>query len=99
MLATKNTPPPTDHVGTLNWRNTCLYLHQRTENHLCSLLGVTRHGLDQELLQRRSSGLSIQERQAWAEWQEAEANLDQACSLFEQAVQLRQDALHRNLDE
>ena len=53
----------------------------------------------QELLVRRAQGVSHQERQAIAEWQQAETDRDHACSLLDVAIQLRQDHIHKHLDE
>ena len=99
MLLQSKPPSPDNYLETLNYRNTCMHLHKRAEERLCSLLGVNRHGIDQELLIRRSQGISHRERQAIADWQQAENDLDHACSLLELAIRLRQDQLHRNLDE
>ena len=76
-----------------------MHLHKRAEERLCSLLGVNRHGIDQELLRLRSTSVTHQERQAIADWQQAEIDLDNACNLLELAIQLRQDNIHKHLDE
>jgi len=99
MLLQTKPPSPDNYLETLNYRNTCMHLHKKAEERLCSLFGVNRHGIDQELLIRRAHGVSHQERQAIAEWQQAENDLDHACSLLEVAIRLRQDEIHRNLDE
>lgn len=99
MLLQTKTPSPDNFLETLNYRNTCMHLHKKAEERLCSLLGVNRHGIDQELLVRRSQGVSHQERQVIADWQQAETDLDHACSLLELAVQIRQDKIHKSLDE
>ena len=99
MLLQTKPPSPDNYLETLNYRNTCMHLHKKAEEGLCSLLGVNRHGIDQELLVRRSQGVNHQERQAIAEWQQAEIDLDHACHLLDEAIKLRQDAIHSNLDE
>lgn len=99
MLLQTKPPSPDNYLETLNHRNTCMHLHKRAEERLCSVLGVNRHGIDQELLLRRATSVTHQERQAIAEWQQAEADLDHACSLLDVAIQLRQDHIHKHLDE
>lgn len=81
---------PSDYLACLCERNRALLVHDRAEQHLCSLLLCTRLQLDRRLLEHKSSTRrSPTVIQAEMALHKAERELDEATELLEMAEAIR----------
>ena len=81
---------PSDYLACLCERNRALLVHDRAEQHLCSLLLCSRQQLDRRLLEHKgSTRRSPTVLQAEMALHKAERELDEASTLLDLAEAIR----------